>query len=140
MTRFFELGPDRTLSAIAALCAGDDQPDCVCLSTLLGAKTPQRQALLAFLGAAHACGADVNWRVLFASGAASAVELPSYAFQRERYWLTSGNVTGDLEAAGQLPGEHSLWVRPCLSPATATDGCSPDACRSPPIRGFLIMR
>ncbi|WP_039947896.1 polyketide synthase dehydratase domain-containing protein, partial [Streptomyces sp. NRRL S-118] len=36
------------------------------------------------------------------------VELPTYAFQRERYWLTPGAATGDVSAAGLVGVEHPL--------------------------------
>ncbi|MEU0398622.1 polyketide synthase dehydratase domain-containing protein, partial [Streptomyces sp. NPDC006208] len=36
------------------------------------------------------------------------VELPTYAFQRERYWLTPGTGSGDVTAAGLIRVEHPV--------------------------------
>ncbi|MEV6134437.1 SDR family NAD(P)-dependent oxidoreductase, partial [Streptomyces violaceusniger] len=43
------------------------------------------QRFLSHLAELHVCGVRIDWRPLFAG--VSAVELPTYAFQRERFWL-----------------------------------------------------
>jgi aryl carrier-like protein len=43
---------------------------------------------LTSLGEAWAHGVKVDWAALFAGSGATAVELPTYAFQRKRCWLT----------------------------------------------------
>ncbi|WP_069164173.1 type I polyketide synthase [Nocardia altamirensis] len=52
------------------------------------------------LAEAHVCGVEVDWSVSFAGTGAQRVSLPTYAFQRERFWLTAGVGTGDAAAAG----------------------------------------
>ncbi|ALG12164.1 hypothetical protein AOZ06_39645 [Kibdelosporangium phytohabitans] len=42
---------------------------------------------LTSLALAHANGASVDWEAVFAGTSARRVELPTYAFQRERFWL-----------------------------------------------------
>ncbi|AOS63989.1 type I polyketide synthase [Actinoalloteichus hymeniacidonis] len=37
------------------------------------------------------------------------VELPTYAFQRERYWLESGESLGDLSTIGLAPLDHPMF-------------------------------
>ncbi|WP_406403276.1 type I polyketide synthase [Streptomyces uncialis] len=47
------------------------------------------ERLLLALGDAYAQGAPVDWEHLYAGTGARRVELPTYAFQRRRYWLTA---------------------------------------------------
>ncbi|HEX6241601.1 MAG TPA: acyltransferase domain-containing protein, partial [Polyangiales bacterium] len=60
------------------------------------------------LGVLHAHGYDVNWSALFSGGSAAPVALPTYAFQRQRYWLDSAPQAADLTAAGLSPAQHPL--------------------------------
>nr|QLJ96957.1 SDR family NAD(P)-dependent oxidoreductase [Micromonospora carbonacea] len=60
------------------------------------------------LGEAHVAGATVDWPAVFAGTGAGRVALPSYAFQRERYWLSSAAATGDASAAGLDRVEHPV--------------------------------
>jgi acyl transferase domain-containing protein/D-arabinose 1-dehydrogenase-like Zn-dependent alcohol dehydrogenase/acyl carrier protein len=60
------------------------------------------------LGEAWTRGAPVDWGAVFGPSARR-VQLPTYAFQRRRYWLdASGTGPGDLAAAGQAPAGHPL--------------------------------
>jgi acyl transferase domain-containing protein/acyl carrier protein len=65
------------------------------------------QFLLA-LGEAWTHGVNVDWATLFADTSARRVELPTYAFQRQRYWLESDATATNLAAAGQASAEHPL--------------------------------
>ncbi|MFD4139639.1 SDR family NAD(P)-dependent oxidoreductase [Streptomyces sp. NPDC058572] len=60
------------------------------------------------LSEAHAAGVQVDWSAFFEGSAAKRVELPTYAFQRERYWLTSAAGAGDVTAAGLVRVEHPV--------------------------------
>ncbi|MDQ3936000.1 MAG: type I polyketide synthase, partial [Actinomycetota bacterium] len=63
---------------------------------------------LTALGEAHAHGVAVDWARLFEGSGARRVELPTYAFQRERYWLPLDRGSGDLSAAGLRAIDHPL--------------------------------
>ncbi|MFE3329459.1 type I polyketide synthase [Streptomyces sp. NPDC059176] len=63
-----------------------------------------------FLGAlAHAasCGAVPDWDTVFPAES-RAVELPTYAFQRDRYWLDSAPSVGDVSTVGLQSAAHPL--------------------------------
>ncbi len=54
-------------------------------------------------------GVDVDWLALFRGAGAERVGLPTYPFQRERYWIDgSGAGAGDVTGAGQDSAEHPL--------------------------------
>jgi acyl transferase domain-containing protein len=55
------------------------------------------EALLGSLAGLHVRGGSVDWDALF--GTRRRVDLPTYAFQRQRYWLSSSHTT----AAAELP-------------------------------------
>jgi acyl transferase domain-containing protein/aryl carrier-like protein len=63
---------------------------------------------LTSLGAAHAHGVAVDWSTLFEATGAVAVELPTYPFQRQRYWLEAGAGAGNVPSLGQSAAEHPL--------------------------------
>ncbi|WP_329486221.1 SDR family NAD(P)-dependent oxidoreductase [Kitasatospora sp. NBC_01246] len=91
-----ELGPDGVLSALvdaAAPALRGDRPEC-------------RQAVTA-LAHAFVHGTDVDWPALFADHDPRLVELPTYAFQRERYWLEPA-AGGDVSSAGLSDTGHPL--------------------------------
>ncbi|HEV7161830.1 MAG TPA: SDR family NAD(P)-dependent oxidoreductase, partial [Solirubrobacteraceae bacterium] len=104
VTRFIELGPDATLTGMLGECLGEVGEEQALLSTALRARHSEVQTLMCCLAEAFAHGLDVDWRVLFSGCGARLVELPTYAFQRRRYWLTSGG--GDLATLGQHPTAH----------------------------------
>ncbi|MFI6108995.1 type I polyketide synthase, partial [Streptomyces sp. NPDC051310] len=104
--RFLELGPDAVLSAMARQCVEDDTE--AAFVPALRAKRGERETFAGFLGRAHTAGVGVDWEAYYAGTGARRVELPTYAFQRERFWLTPGTATGDVSAAGLIAVEHPV--------------------------------
>ena len=74
----------------------------------LRAHRSEPDSLVALLGAAHAHGVQVDWQELFAGRGARVVELPTYAFQRERYWLGDSGGMSDAGSLGQEASGHPL--------------------------------
>jgi acyl transferase domain-containing protein/NAD(P)-dependent dehydrogenase (short-subunit alcohol dehydrogenase family)/acyl carrier protein len=68
---------------------------------------PERLTLLQALGALHAHGAPVEFQRVFPAGRVR-VELPTYAWQRERYWFES---RGAGVRSGEATGHALLGVR-----------------------------
>ncbi|MFJ1766873.1 SDR family NAD(P)-dependent oxidoreductase [Amycolatopsis sp. NPDC088138] len=68
-----ELGPAAVLSRLADFPAA--------------ATTSSGEGVLGALGALHTAGVPIDWRKVFDGSGARTVPLPTYPFQRARYWL-----------------------------------------------------
>ncbi|MFF5854519.1 SDR family NAD(P)-dependent oxidoreductase [Streptomyces sp. NPDC012751] len=66
------------------------------------------ERVLAALGEAFAAGLPVDWSPVFDGLPVRTADLPTYAFQRERYWLGRSAGTGDVTAAGLGTTGHPL--------------------------------
>ncbi|MCQ9134712.1 type I polyketide synthase, partial [Streptomyces hilarionis] len=62
--------------------------------------------MLTSLAKAHLGGVRVDWTAVFPG--ARTVDLPTYAFQRTRYWAEADGRTGDVSAAGLSSVDHPL--------------------------------
>ncbi|MFE5592472.1 SDR family NAD(P)-dependent oxidoreductase [Streptomyces sp. NPDC056549] len=89
MRTFLELGPDGVLSALGQDCLDDDA---LAFVPVLRRGRPERRTLASALGTLHVRGRGPDWRAVFGPGPTPA--LPTYAFQRERYWLTARGTEG----------------------------------------------
>ena len=67
---------------------------------------PERS--LGLSGRARTHGVEVAWDALFIGSGARRVTLPTYAFQRKRYWLAAQAGAGDMASAGQGSADHPL--------------------------------
>ncbi|THA60913.1 SDR family NAD(P)-dependent oxidoreductase, partial [Streptomyces sp. A0642] len=78
-----------------------------------------RAQLLRNLGLLHVQGHEIDWaRVLDTdTGSGSLLGLPTYAFQREPYWMDVPKPSGDVRSVGMDVSEH-----PWLGAVTATAG------------------
>ncbi|QDL68915.1 type I polyketide synthase [Streptomyces malaysiensis subsp. malaysiensis] len=88
VTRFLEVGPDGVLTAMAQDCLAESAKDtsAAVLVPVLRKERPEAGALITALAELHTHGATVGWESIFAGRGAGKVELPTYAFQRERFW------------------------------------------------------
>ncbi|TYC16101.1 type I polyketide synthase [Actinomadura syzygii] len=111
VTRFLEIGPDGILTAMAQSSIDNDA-----IATVLRRDRPEAKQLLAAIGQFHAHGMDVDWHEVFAGRATRLVELPTYAFQRQDYWLEGPVTSGGASGLGQLPTEHPLLGAAVMSP------------------------
>ncbi|MGV9457274.1 SDR family NAD(P)-dependent oxidoreductase [Streptomyces sp. NPDC003635] len=53
-------------------------------------------------------GTDIDWSAVFAGRAVKRVDLPTYAFQRERFWLEASRASGDPAELGLGSVDHPL--------------------------------
>ena len=121
---FVEIGPDTVLAGMtSAVLADQDQ---VAAVPLLRAGRDEAQALLAGVAAAHVRGVPVDWRAFFDGTGAHRVALPTYAFQRQRYWLTAGPsapadpVGADAEGSELGRWRYRVTWRPITPPADSS--------------------
>ena len=107
-TAYLELGPGPVLSAMAAQCLeGEGESNAAPIATLREGR-PEAQALALSLAQAHAAGARLDWDAYFQGQRPKRVPLPTYPFQRQRYWLESASTSSDPRALGQSASEHPL--------------------------------
>ncbi|MEU9043714.1 type I polyketide synthase, partial [Kitasatospora sp. NPDC048343] len=105
---FLELGPDGTLSAMAQHCLAEESG--AALTPTLRRDRPEPESFTTAVAQLHTCGVRLDWQAVFAGTGARRVDLPTYAFQRERYWLDSGaDHAGDVTAAGLGTVAHPLF-------------------------------
>lgn len=131
---FLELGPDGILSTMVYECMledaghGDDsvvvsgsmqgeaqelslgdEPTSITAVSVLRSGRSEVEALVTALGSIWVAGGRVGWTRLFNGSGAQRVKLPSYPFQRQRYWLEPDRrSTGDVREIGQAPLDHPL--------------------------------
>jgi acyl transferase domain-containing protein/NADPH:quinone reductase-like Zn-dependent oxidoreductase len=108
VTTYLELGPDGVLAAMARESLTDDPAGpAATLVPVLRRGQDEPTTLIAAVGQAFARGtATPDWPALLGP-AGRAPALPTYAFQRERYWL-SPPARSDVRAAGLDPAGHPL--------------------------------
>ncbi|MFR9727676.1 SDR family NAD(P)-dependent oxidoreductase [Saccharopolyspora sp. MS10] len=99
---FLELGPDGVLSALHR----ENVPEAVAVPVLRAGRDEELTAITALAGL-HVAGVPVDWTAPLAGTGARRVELPTYPFQRSRFWPSRSRTRGgDAPAAG--PGTHPL--------------------------------
>ncbi|MFG2631505.1 beta-ketoacyl synthase N-terminal-like domain-containing protein, partial [Streptomyces sp. NPDC048473] len=97
VTTFLELGPDAVLTSMARDCLpGGPVP---VLVPALRAGRPEPATLLAAVATVFAHGTDMDWAAPL-PGTATAIALPTYAFQRERFWPETLDGTDGTGATG----------------------------------------
>ncbi|GAA3487912.1 type I polyketide synthase [Streptomyces cremeus] len=107
VTRFLELGPDGVLSAMAAACLPEDAD--VVLVPVLRKGVDEETAALTAAARMFVDGAAVDWAATLRGTGARLVDLPTYAFQRRRYWpVPDLAAAGDVQAAGFDAAGHPL--------------------------------
>ncbi len=105
---FIEISPHPVLAFGATECADAlGITDAQILATLRREEGgPERFARS--LAEAHAAGVELDWDALFRGRSPKRVPLPTYPFQRQRYWLEGGLGSSDPAAIGQAPADHPL--------------------------------
>jgi amino acid adenylation domain-containing protein len=95
---FVEIGPGQVLGSFVRQSAGSDV---AVLPTLRHAKEEKSDAegLAAALGRLWVHGVNVDWTAYHAGERRRRVELPTYPFERQRYWIDAASRAGSAAAA-----------------------------------------
>ncbi|MFI9203819.1 thioester reductase domain-containing protein [Streptomyces sp. NPDC053048] len=104
VTAFAEAGPDGVLTALAQ----DTLEQAGTAVALLRRGREEAATLVAGLGQLHNHGVAVDWRAFFEGTGARRVDLPTYAFQRRRFWVESASAGADAAGLGLAPTGHPL--------------------------------
>ncbi|MFD9540145.1 type I polyketide synthase, partial [Streptomyces sp. NPDC060022] len=102
MTRYVELGPDGVLSAMAQNTSVEGE-----FISVLRTDRDETDTVLTAAGRLWTSGADIDWTAVFAGWGGRVVDLPTYAFQRERYWPEL-SLTGAAGGGGDLV-DAAFW-------------------------------
>ncbi|MEV5839469.1 SDR family NAD(P)-dependent oxidoreductase [Nocardia sp. NPDC052112] len=97
--RFVEVGPDAVLAGLI---------DAEAVVATQRRNRGQVETLVRAVGEMHCAGVDVDWSRFYAPTSARRVDLPTYAFQRQRYWLTTSEAFGDVGSLGLTEVNHPI--------------------------------
>lgn len=105
-THFIEAGPG---SGLTGSIEQSLAPAEAMVVSMLGKDRPELASALGAAGQVFTTGVPVQWSAVFAGSGGRRVQLPTYAFQRRRFWETPG-ADGPADAAGLGLGatEHAL--------------------------------
>ncbi|MDH6130553.1 acyl transferase domain-containing protein/acyl carrier protein, partial [Kitasatospora sp. GP82] len=104
VTRFLELGPDGVLTAMAQESAAEE----TVLVPVLRKGWAEESATVDAVARLNLHGVKVDWAAFYAGTGARRVELPTYAFQHQRFWPAVMGFAGTAESVGMKAAEHPL--------------------------------
>ncbi|WP_410600944.1 type I polyketide synthase [Amycolatopsis sp. lyj-90] len=104
---FVEVSPHPVLTASVTETAEDAGTGPVLTVGTLERENAGARRMLASLAEAHAGGLPVDWTAVLPAG--SRVDLPTYAFQHERYWL-SGSAAATPPTGAETAEEARFWA------------------------------
>uniref|UniRef100_UPI00389ADD48 SDR family NAD(P)-dependent oxidoreductase n=1 Tax=Streptomyces specialis TaxID=498367 RepID=UPI00389ADD48 len=145
-TAFLEIGPDAVLPALAPAClpeeaaAAADAGDLV-LAAASRAGRPEAVTLLTALAELNVRGLPVDWPAVYEDRGATHTELPTYAFQRRRYWIEqlpgprAASAPAARRAAGSGSGRYRTTWQPLPAGHTATAALTAGATATPVLTG-----
>ncbi|MGW4490365.1 SDR family NAD(P)-dependent oxidoreductase, partial [Amycolatopsis sp. NPDC004368] len=104
VSRVLEIGPDSTLTALIASVIGSVGEATV--APMLRRDRDEPATSMHALAVLIASGAEADWHAVY--GPAATLALPTYAFQRQRYWPDSIRGISGVSAAGLTEVSHPL--------------------------------
>ncbi|MGW8366837.1 type I polyketide synthase, partial [Streptomyces wedmorensis] len=110
-----ELGPDAVLSGMGAECVPQEPGVFIPVLRRGGEEVASVVEAVARL---HVRGIGVDWTALLGRDAGWPLDLPTYAFQRQRFWLASGSGAGDPAGLGLAEVGHPMLGAVVEAPAS----------------------
>ncbi len=114
VTEFLELGPDAVLTTLGPECVDGDAR----FVPALRRDRPEAATLTEAVARLYAHGVALDWAAVFDGTPARRTQLPTYPFQRRRYWLDR------TPGAGSSPG--AIGLRPAGHPLLGARIAQPD--------------
>jgi acyl transferase domain-containing protein len=136
-TCFLEIGPKSTLLGLVRGCVGEAP---VQLLPSLRPGRSESESVLESLGERFVRGGRVAWDAVLAPGA-HRVELPTYPWQRERYWIEPASPrTGAGKSTGHpLLGVRIGWAGPDTAYETVMSGSEPSWLQDHRVGGHIVV-
>ncbi|MFE9770055.1 acyltransferase domain-containing protein, partial [Streptomyces sp. NPDC005808] len=103
VTTYLELGPGGVLSAMGQSCVTEG----AAFVPVLRKDRPESDALVTALAELHVRGTAVDWTAYYEGTDARLIDLPTYAFQHERYWPAPPEAAPGATAAD--PVDADFW-------------------------------
>jgi acyl transferase domain-containing protein len=89
---FLEIGPHPVLLPMAQVCLGARGKSAAWIATLNRQKSDV-ESITEMLAALYLAGHNINWAAVHADASWRRIPLPTYPFQRKRYWIEDDNVS-----------------------------------------------
>ncbi|MFI6960121.1 SDR family NAD(P)-dependent oxidoreductase, partial [Nocardia sp. NPDC050408] len=114
VSRFAEVGPDAVLTPMITqiLDNGHVSAAAAVVAPVVVALARRGQAdasaVLSGVAGLFVSGTKVDWAALYAGSGARRIDLPTYAFQHQRYWTAEGSTGSGARAMGLVATGHPL--------------------------------
>ena len=105
---FVEVSPQVVLGSAVAETGEEAGGAAVTVTGTLQREQGEGQALLAALAAVYVAGGPVDWAAVLGGGAR--VDLPTYAFQHQRFWTQPVSTEPAAADATASPAESRFWA------------------------------
>ncbi|MBL8986313.1 MAG: SDR family NAD(P)-dependent oxidoreductase [Gemmatimonadetes bacterium] len=132
---YLEVGPGTVLGTFARQTVGRAGRPAVVIASLPHPKhaaAADRHALTA-LARLWIAGASVDWHQVHGSARRGRVRLPTYPFERQRYWVdpAGSSVAGAPSALDKRPDVDDWFAAPTWTRSAAVDGAAPEPAVGP---------
>ncbi len=127
--RFLEIGPGGGLTSSIEESLAEAE---IVSVPLLRKDRPEPTSLITGLAQGFVSGLGVDWRAVLPG--AGFVELPTYAFERRRFWLSADGAAVDAAGLGLTSGEHPLLGAVVELPGQRRGGVD-----RPPVVGISVL-